>query len=252
MGFCAPVGNRRNAPRLLRSRGGLPTRRRLYQPAPLLCRTSETCKLSGIVALVPAAPRLISALVSKSAPHHPIPPHPIFTKSSRVFYDFFRASPIRSNIGARNNVPLAFERIAKPTPPAEPSGPRLNIAVIFTSVGATLAALKQAAAMANRLSARITLLVPQIVPYPLPLTTPPVLVDWNERRFHVIADESPVETTVLLYLCRDRLETLSAVLTPRSLVIVGGRKRRWWPTPERRLTQQLRRAGHEVILTQTE
>jgi hypothetical protein len=41
------------------------------------------------------------------------------------------------------------------------------------------------------------------------------------------------------------------VLSPRSLVIVGGRKRRW-PTAEERLARQLRRNGHEVIFTETE
>ena len=60
------------------------------------------------------------------------------------------------------------------------------------------------------------LVVPQVVPYPLPLTSPPVLMDWNESRFRVIASESPVETKVALYLCRDRVETLTAVLNPHS------------------------------------
>jgi len=46
--------------------------------------------------------------------------------------------------------------------------------------------------------ARITLLVPQIVPYPLPLTSPPILLDFNERRFRLIAEQAPVETTVRL------------------------------------------------------
>ena len=154
---------------------------------------------------------------------------------------------------------LVFERVLNPATgypaeikPAESSEPRLNIAVIFTSVDATLGALKKAGALANRLSARITLFVPQIIPYPLPLTSPPVLLDWNERRFRVIASRSPVETRVLLYLCRDRLETLSTALTPGSLVVVGGRKRGWWPTSEKRLARQLRRAGHEVIFTETE
>ena len=79
----------------------------------------------------------------------------------------------------------------------------------------------------------------------------PVLLDFSERRFSVIADKSPVETTVRLYLCRDRLETLTKVLSPHSLVVLGGRKR-WWPTSEKRLAGKLRRAGHEVILAETE
>jgi len=74
-----------------------------------------------------------------------------------------------------------------------------------------------------------------------------VLLDFSERRFRVIAAESPVETTVRLYLCRDRMETLAAVLEPHSLIVLGGR-RRWWPTQEKRLVRKLRRAGHEVIL----
>jgi hypothetical protein len=129
---------------------------------------------------------------------------------------------------------------------------RLNINVVFTSVHATLAALKEAGMLANQLAAHITLVVLQIVPYPLPLTNPAVSLDWNERRFRVLASESPVETMIHLYLCRDRFETLTSVLKPRSLVVIGGRQRWWWPTPEKTLARTLRRAGHEVIFAGTE
>jgi hypothetical protein len=152
---------------------------------------------------------------------------------------------------------LAFQKPLLPATgsPARPGTgefeSKLNVDVVFTSIEPTLAALKKAGALAGRLNARITLLVPQIVPYPLPLASPPVLLDFNERRFRVIANQSPVETMVRLYLCRDRLETLASVLKPHSVVVVGGR-RRWWPTPEKRLAGKLRRAGHEVILAETE
>lgn len=152
---------------------------------------------------------------------------------------------------------LAFERVlaplpGHPMPPAiQDTEPWLSVAVVFTSVESTLAALRKAGALADRLSSRITLLVPQVVPFPLPLTSPPVLLDWNERRFRVIAEESRVETTIRIYLCRDRLEALRTVLSPHSLLVVGGRKR-WWPTVEKRLARQLRRAGHEVIFTEVE
>jgi len=140
----------------------------------------------------------------------------------------------------------------RPAPPhAAEKDPRLNISVLFTSVDRTLAALRQAAELAHSLGGRLTLLVPQIVPYPLPLESPPVLLDWNEQRFNVIACESLVETTVRIYLCRDRMETLESVLSPHSIVVVGARKR-WWPTAEERLARKLRRAGHEVILAPTE
>jgi hypothetical protein len=133
----------------------------------------------------------------------------------------------------------------------ERSDQRLKIAVVFTTVDTTLPALRNAGVLASSLGARVTLLVPQVVPHPLPLETPPILVDFNERRFRLIACQSPVETTVRIFLCRDRFETLNSVLSPRSLVVVGG-KRRWWPTAESRLASKLRKLGHEVIYTETE
>jgi hypothetical protein len=136
-------------------------------------------------------------------------------------------------------------------PGTSESEPQLNVDVVFTSIEPTLAALREAGALAGRLKGRITLVVPQIVPYPLPLKTPPVLIEFNEKRFRVIASESRVETTVRIYLCRDDIEALATVLKPHSVVVLGGR-RRWWPTPGKRLARKLRRAGHEVIFTETE
>src|ERR1019366_1427237 len=92
---------------------------------------------------------------------------------------------------------LAMEKIllaatGQPSRPrVEGTENRLNIEVVFTSVEATLAALKEAATLATSLGARITLLVPQVVPYPLPLQSSPVLAVFNDRRFRVIASKSP-------------------------------------------------------------
>jgi hypothetical protein len=101
------------------------------------------------------------------------------------------------------------------------------------------------------LNARITLLAAQVVPYPLPLESPPVPRDFQESQFAAIMRQSSVEATVRLYLCREPVETLAAVLRPASLVVLGGR-RRWWPTAEQKLARRLRRAGHDVILAETE
>jgi hypothetical protein len=153
---------------------------------------------------------------------------------------------------------LALEKVLIPgtghpaIPGSEDTDPRLNISVIFTSVEATLAAMRKAGGLASSLGARITILAPQIVPFPLPLESPPVLLDWNERRFRAIANQSPVETIVRLYLCRDEVETLKKALRPRSVVVIGGRKRRWPFTREKRLAATLRRAGHEVIVSELE
>ena len=160
-------------------------------------------------------------------------------------------------MGSRNEAWLAFERIVVPAHgrPEQPEGAepdsRLDVAVVFTSADATIAALRRAGALASSLGARIVLLVPQIVPFPLPLNSPPVLIDFSERRFREIARASGIDTAVRIYLCRDRLEMLSVVLKPRSLVIVGGRKR-WWRTAEKRLARKLRQAGHEVLFAETQ
>src|SRR5579872_6705693 len=119
---------------------------------------------------------------------------------------------------------------------------------LFTSIESTLSALRKARALASRLGVCITLIVPQVAPYPLPLNSPPVPRHFTERHFRVLADQCPVETTVRIYLCRDRMKTLLKVLKPHSLVVVGGR-RRWWPTAENRMASQLRRSGHEVVLS---
>jgi len=140
--------------------------------------------------------------------------------------------------------------VGYPTAPSTIEQPQgLNITVVFTSVGATVAALKQACGLAESLGARITLVVLQVVPYPLPLTSPQVLLEFQEQRFRKIALQSPVETQVQLYLCRNGLETLRKVLASRSLIVIGGR-RRFWPTCEMSLARKLRKAGHEVIFTE--
>jgi hypothetical protein len=124
---------------------------------------------------------------------------------------------------------------------------RLQVSVIFTSEDATKSALNTAAALAARLGAHIKLIVPQVVPFPVPLASPNVLVGWNERRLRQIATECPVETSVQVLLCRDRVQTLLGALKPNSLVVLGGCKRRIWRNAEARLARKLRHSGHEVV-----
>jgi|SRR5579871_70037 len=156
-----------------------------------------------------------------------------------------------------NQLAPAFEKVLHaavtcPEPPAadEKEG-RLDLAVLFTSPDATLRALRRAGALASELNARIVLLVPQVVPFPLPLTSPPVLLDFQEQRLRAIAEDSSVPTTVRIYLCRDRWGLLSTILKPASLIVVGGH-RQWWRTREQRLASRLYKAGHQVIFAEME
>lgn len=123
----------------------------------------------------------------------------------------------------------------------------LEIVVIHTTTRGTLEALRAAAGMAQGLAAHIRILVPQIVPYPQPLSIPLIRTEFTERRFRTLAAGIPIETRIEVYLCRDRWTAVESVLSRRSLILLS-RKRRWWPTTAPRAAKQLRRAGHEVVL----
>jgi len=128
---------------------------------------------------------------------------------------------------------------------------RLEVTVVFTGDGTTLSALKTADALATRLGARITLIALEVVPYPAALNTPPVVLEFARNRLRTVARLSAVDADLRVYLCRDRWDALTVVLKPRSLVVLGARKR-WWPTAESRLSKRLRRAGYEVVMAETE
>jgi hypothetical protein len=125
--------------------------------------------------------------------------------------------------------------------------PNLDIHVIFTNVADTQATLKAAGKLARDLRARVTILAAQVVPYPLPIESPPVPIEFTERTLRLLASEQDVEATVKVYLCRDRRETIRQALQPDSVVVIGGRKR-WWPTAEQSLAGILKRDGHRVVL----
>lgn len=150
--------------------------------------------------------------------------------------------------------PVRFKHSSLPAEPRIAGGGRqLDLKVIFTDFPKTAAALAAARSMASGLSARITLLVAQVVPYPLPLASPDVPVEFTERLMEAVAaSRDDAETSVEIYLCRDRGEAIRRALPPDSVVIVGARKWRLWPSGffswERSLARVLRRDGLRVLV----
>jgi hypothetical protein len=146
--------------------------------------------------------------------------------------------------------------IAKPARPsaiwdtAEGLGAkRLEVNVIFTDPQATVAALKTAGSLARDLGACIRVRAAIAVPYALPLDKPLVSAGFIEELLSDLVcrlELDAFEPSVHLYLCRDQVETLLQVLSPNSLVVIGGRKH-WWPTAERRVAKALRSKGHRVV-----
>ena len=132
--------------------------------------------------------------------------------------------------------------------PSDESG-RVHICVLFTEMQETLAALRSAEALSAGLSAEIALIVPLTVPYPLALESPPVSLGFLCRRIREMASSVAMEIEAYVYLCRDPLKTLEEALHPRSIVVIGTRRRGWLFDKSHHMARKLRRRGHQVVLS---
>jgi hypothetical protein len=131
-------------------------------------------------------------------------------------------------------------------------GSELEVVVVYTSVKQTLAALRAAGNLAHDLGARVRMVVPETVPFPAPLDQPRVERRFAERRFRTIAEQSGVETTVNICLCREWEDGVLQSVKPRSIVVLGAAKRWWRSRRERSLARMLRNRGHQVIFLESE
>lgn len=123
----------------------------------------------------------------------------------------------------------------------------LEVFVPFTTERGTMAALRRAARLARDLKARIEMIVPEVVPYPLPLDRPPIGRSRLENRYRMILQQCGVDACVQILLCRQPREAISCALRPGSLVVIGARLRRW-PTRESRLCRWLEAQGYYVVV----
>jgi len=151
-------------------------------------------------------------------------------------------------MGGQELVLASGHRAAKP---ADACGDKpLEVIVLHTTTKATLQALRTAARLAEGLAAHIRLLVLEIVPYPLPVSAPPVPVEFTHRRFRTVALETKIDTDVDIRLGRDKAQMLESALKPHSLVVMAV-KTGWWPSAEKRLAKRLERTGHQVVVCGT-
>jgi hypothetical protein len=122
----------------------------------------------------------------------------------------------------------------------------MEVVVLHTTIVETLQALKTAAHLAHGLSARIRLLVLEVVPYPLPLDRPNVPLPFTRRRFRTLAADASIETNVDIHLVRDPDKAIESVLEPHSVIVMGAH-RTWWPNAHSRVARRLERLGHQVV-----
>src|ERR1700722_17889846 len=81
---------------------------------------------------------------------------------------------------------------------------RFEVIVLFTDIPGTAVALSKANEWAGELDARILVLVPCVVPYPLPVEKPAVAWDFLRAQFEILTARQSVETRVAIGLCRNR------------------------------------------------
>ena len=132
------------------------------------------------------------------------------------------------------------------TAPATSVHRPIEINVVLDGLENAAGVLELATGLARGIHAKLAVHFAQVVPYPLPLKSPPVPVEIAEKNLLDLASKQPVETSANIYLCRDRSETIRHALKPESIVIFA-LPHRWWRSFERTLAKQLIRDGHRVI-----
>jgi hypothetical protein len=131
---------------------------------------------------------------------------------------------------------------------------RLEVNLVFTDAQTAAAALGTVKCLARDLGTRIRLRAPVVVPRQLPLDEPAVSIRFIEDCLADLVsrlEHDGFESTAHVYLCRDRADALLQVLSPNSLLVIGGKKR-WWPTTSGRVAKMLRSKGHRVVFVDDE
>jgi hypothetical protein len=130
----------------------------------------------------------------------------------------------------------------------EETDPRLRLTVVYTTMEATLAALRTAADLAEGLGGQIELAAIQVVHHSLPLDQPPIPLTFFDASMRALVSEAALDAdsvSIEICLCRDRRACLERLLPPHSVVVLGG-KGTWW-SEERKLGHWLTSLGHHVI-----
>lgn len=124
----------------------------------------------------------------------------------------------------------------------------LSVGIIYTSVEATICAVRAAEVLARDFGPTIHLYAAVSVPQRISLSQPLISISFLRKLLcdMVLTFGSVGRQYVLqIYLCRNRLDTLLSVLPPNSVLVVGGYLH-FWSTPESRLLRALSAAGHSV------
>ena len=127
-----------------------------------------------------------------------------------------------------------------------------TIYVLATEFKGTRTALEAAIPLARGSRARLIVLIPQIVPYPLPIDAPAEPTPFAAERYRKLLHELHAEAEVRVCLCRHRDDVILQLLPSHATVVVGGPAGTWRATCEERLARRLTHLGHRVVFAPVE
>lgn len=125
---------------------------------------------------------------------------------------------------------------------------KIPVSVVFTNIEGTLAALNAAAHLSVGLGAQIVVLATEVVSFRYLAQGLSDSLGFFQRLCEALVNECRLQdVSIEVHLCRDQVECLKSVLRPRSIVLIGAR-RRWWPWRERGLQRALKQRGFDALL----
>lgn len=126
----------------------------------------------------------------------------------------------------------------------------MNVHVVATTPSGTRAALAAATTLGAGLDTRTTLLVPCIVPYAQELSLSTHALACTVQPFEQIAGEFDRSVEIRVCVCRPHDATLVPLLSRDTSILIGGRSRRYWPTPAQRLATSLTQKHYPVLFVE--
>ena len=142
--------------------------------------------------------------------------------------------------------------VTEVTPPsaASLSAASRQLQVIATTDAGTRAALLEARHLARRLRfADIVLIVPRIASSIASLDAPETEAATIEK-YRGLASVSGVDATVRLCVCETVRDVVQWMVPRGCTVVLGGQRRWWWPTPEQRIADLVKRSGHRTVFAE--
>jgi hypothetical protein len=126
----------------------------------------------------------------------------------------------------------------------------MSVYVLATAHDGTRRALDVAKRLTSGLDAKVVLVVPRLASVASGFNPASqernALIDTHRA----LAADIGVHVKVLFCVCHRYEDVVHQMLGQSSLLIVGGRRRTWWPTHEERLVSRLTREGYPVVFAQ--